>query len=160
MNFPYISCTRLQQSFIVYTGCVSKLGARGCWGHGPPPKARSFLVPGESRVFPKRWQNRKIKNQTPTNECINKWINKSMFLSSLSLKSKQETKQNNPVWEPLPGCVTGGQSPPLSKPPFFLLGNDSKARCQLAGQPRSQSWSCLRARNLFLCLWRLLKAGC
>ncbi|KAM5310611.1 nucleoredoxin-like protein 1 isoform 2-T2 [Glossophaga mutica] len=37
--------------------------SHGYWRRGPPPKARNFLIPGESRVFPKRWQNREIKNQ-------------------------------------------------------------------------------------------------
>lgn len=40
-------------------------------------------------------------------------------------------------------------SPPLSKPPFFLLENDSKAKSYLAGQPRSESCSSLLALKLF-----------
>lgn len=53
--------------------------------------------------------------------------------------------------EPFPRCVTvlSYQSPPLSKPPFFLLENDSKAKSYLAGQPRSQSCHSLLAMNLF-----------
>lgn len=52
---------------------------------------------------------------------------------------------------PFPRCVTvlSYQSPPLSKPPFFLLENDSKAKSYLAGQPRSQSCHSLLAMNLF-----------
>ena len=50
---------------------------------------------------------------------------------------QQNIEIKNSSLEPLPGCVTVGQSPPLSKPPFFPLENDNKTRSYLAGQPRT-----------------------